>query len=219
MAKRDTDALAEAEAILGMPVNTAKALLDTFADLYPGAREAIMQARQTKKQKTFDVSEYTRMAKQILQPYAPNFDAETSAKSLRDLISSAKALIPVNAGNALSALTKIALEAEAGEKKCRSQFAELMHYCPMHDRRHYNVGRELRDAIRAACSKCDSQTMAEVIAMDIPLLIDDIKEEYTDGDAPADLDAQVHARVILEIEDSFFSALAGDDGFGTEDDF
>jgi len=50
-------------------------------------------------------------------------------------------------------------------------------------------------------------------------LIDDIKEEYTDGDEPADLDAQVHARVILEIEDSFFSALAGDDGFGTEDDF
>ena len=74
-----------------MPVNTAKALLDTFADLYPGAREAIMQARQTKKQKTFDVSEYIRRAKQILQPYAPNFDAETSAKSLRDLINSAKA--------------------------------------------------------------------------------------------------------------------------------
>jgi len=217
MAKRAAGGLAEAEAILGMPVHTAKALLDTFADLYPGANEAIMQARTTKKQKTFDASEYSSKAKHILQRI-DFFDAEPTVKSFRDLISSARAMVPVNAGNALAALTKLALEAEAAQKKDRHALALVMHYCPMADRRHYNLSRELRDAIRAACSKCDSQTMADLIHMDMPLLIDDIKDEY-DGDEPADLDAQVHQRCILEIEDSFFSALAGDDGFGSEDDF
>ena len=200
-----------------MPVQTAKALLDTFADLYPGANEAIMQARTTKKQKTFDASEYSSKAEHILQRI-DFFDAEPTVKSFRDLINSARAMVPVHAGNALAALTKLALEAEAAQKKDRHALALVMHYCPMADRRHYNLGRELRDAIRAACNKCDSQTMADLIHMDMPLLIDDIKDDY-DGDEPADLDAQVHQRCILEIEDSFFSALAGDDGFGSEDDF
>ena len=109
-------------------------------------------------------------------------------------------MVPVNAGNALAALTKLALEAKAAQKKDRHALGLVMLYCPMPDRRHYDLGCELRDAIRAACSQCDSQTMAALIHFDMPLVIDDIKDDY-DGDEPADLDAQVHQRCILEIED------------------
>ena len=219
MAKRAAGGLAEAEAILGMPVHTAKALLDSFANLYPGAKEAVMQARSMKKQKTFDASEYSGKAEHILQSRDFIFHPERIVQPFRDLIKSARAMIPVNAGNALAALTKLALEAEAAEKKDRHALARVMHYVPLADEQHYNLGRELRDAIRAACSKCDSQTMADLLAMSMPLLIDDIMDDY-DGNEPADLDAQVHQRCILEIEDSFFTALPGDDGFGdSEDDF
>ena len=217
MAKRAVSDLADAEAILGMPVQTAADLLDTFADLYPGAKKAISHAR--KKQKKFDATEYTTQAKQIFWRI-DYFDAEPTVRSLRELIKSAMAMLPVSAANALSALTKIALEAEAAQKKDRHAFAVVMHYYPAADKQHHNVGRELRDAIRAACSKCDAQALADRLTTDMSSAIQDVEDNFEgdDDELAANLDALVKEQLTQDVEHAFCSALVGDWGCGSEDD-
>ena len=219
MAKRAVSDLADAEAILGMPVQTAADLLDTLADLYPGARKAISHARKPKKQKNFDATEYATQAKRILQRIN-YFDAEPTVKSLRELIKSAMAMLPLSAANALSALTKIASEADTAQEKDRHAFAVVMHYYPAADKQHHNVGRELRDAIRAACSKCDAQALADRLATDISSAIQDVENNFEgdDDELAANLDALVKEQLTQDVEHAFCSALVGDWGCGSEDD-
>merc|ERR1712070_613184 len=123
-----------------------------------------------------------------------------------------------SAADALRQLVVIGTALQAGEKFDRHLFAMLMHYIPLADFRHHNVGRDFRDALHDVATGCTVYEMAAVLGVNVKEAYGEAKDELLDnedgGDPPSGQQVKEWTRRKLcgALEDKF--CFCGDDGFG-----